>query len=136
MFVLAIYKTSHARYYDNVDWRQDVYKRQPIHPYNKNPERFVNYAGQLYFDPALPENRKYICKIVRDIVTRYDCLLYTSPCSFQTRTGRSGSYRGGIFTFDETCLGYVTFLSIRAEGDVYKRQALLLHLCEAAGSHR
>ena len=41
----------------------------PIHPYNKNPERFVNYAGQLYFDPALPENRKYICKIVRDIVT-------------------------------------------------------------------
>ena len=44
----------------------------PIHPYNKNPERFVNYAGQLYFDPALPENRKYICKIVRDIVTRYD----------------------------------------------------------------
>ena len=44
----------------------------PIHPYNKNPELFVNYAGQLYFDPALPENRKYICKIVRDIVTRYD----------------------------------------------------------------
>ena len=40
--------------------------------HNKNPERFVNYAGQLYFDPALPENRKYICKIVRDIVTRYD----------------------------------------------------------------
>ena len=44
----------------------------PIHPYNRNPERFVTYAGQLYFDPALPENRKYICKIVRDIVTRYD----------------------------------------------------------------
>ena len=44
----------------------------PIHPYNKNPELFVKYAGQLYFDPALPENRKYICKIVRDIVSRYD----------------------------------------------------------------
>lgn len=44
----------------------------PSHPYNKHPERFVTYAGQLYFDPALPENRKYICKIVRDIVTRYD----------------------------------------------------------------
>ena len=43
----------------------------PIHPYNKNPERFVNYAGQLYFDPALPENRKYICKIVRDIGRGY-----------------------------------------------------------------
>lgn len=35
----------------------------PIHPYNKNPERFVNYAGQLYFDPALPENRKYIARL-------------------------------------------------------------------------
>ena len=44
----------------------------PIHPYNKHPELFVKYAGQLYFDPALPENRKYICKIVRDIVGRYD----------------------------------------------------------------
>ena len=44
----------------------------PIHPYNKHPELFVKYAGQLYFDPALPENRKYICKIVRDIVSRYD----------------------------------------------------------------
>ena len=44
----------------------------PIHPYNQHPELFVKYAGQLYFDPALPENRKYICKIVRDIVTRYD----------------------------------------------------------------
>ncbi len=44
----------------------------PIHPYNKHPERFVTYAGQLYFDPALPENRQYISKIVRDIVGRYD----------------------------------------------------------------
>lgn len=25
MFVLAIYKTSHARYYDNVDWRHVQY---------------------------------------------------------------------------------------------------------------
>ena len=44
----------------------------PIHPYNQHPELFVKYADQLYFDPALPENRKYICKIVRDIVSRYD----------------------------------------------------------------
>lgn len=44
----------------------------PIHPYMKNPEVFVEYAGQLYFNPGLPENRKYICKIIRDIVTRYD----------------------------------------------------------------
>ena len=44
----------------------------PIHPYNKHPERFVTYAGQLYFNPGMPENRKYICQIVRDIVNRYD----------------------------------------------------------------
>lgn len=44
----------------------------PIHPYMQHPELFVSYGGQLYFDPALPENRKYICKIVRDIVSRYD----------------------------------------------------------------
>lgn len=44
----------------------------PKHPYNKHPELFVTYAGQLYFDPGFPESRKYICKIVRDIVNRYD----------------------------------------------------------------
>ena len=44
----------------------------PIHPYTKNPERFVTYAGQLYFNPGMPENRRYICQIVRDIVNRYD----------------------------------------------------------------
>lgn len=44
----------------------------PMHPYNRYPELFVRYAGQLYFDPGYPESRKYICKIVRDIVTRYD----------------------------------------------------------------
>ena len=44
----------------------------PIHPYNQHPELFVQYAGQLYFNPGLPENRKYICKIIRDIVSRYD----------------------------------------------------------------
>jgi uncharacterized lipoprotein YddW (UPF0748 family) len=44
----------------------------PAHPYNRYPERFVSYGGQLYFDPGLPENRKYICAIVRDIVKRYD----------------------------------------------------------------
>ena len=44
----------------------------PAHPYYKHPELFVEYEGQLYFNPGLPENRKYICKIIRDIVTRYD----------------------------------------------------------------
>jgi len=44
----------------------------PSHPCYKYPKQFVEYAGQLYFDPGMPENRKYICKIIRDIVTRYD----------------------------------------------------------------
>ena len=43
-----------------------------LHPYYKHPELFVEYEGQLYFNPGLPENRKYICKIIRDIVDRYD----------------------------------------------------------------
>lgn len=42
------------------------------HIYNKHPERFVVYDNKLFFDPALPENRKYICQIVTDIVSRYD----------------------------------------------------------------
>ncbi len=42
------------------------------HPYVKHPELFVEYDGQLYFDPGYPESRQYICKIVKDIVTRYD----------------------------------------------------------------
>lgn len=44
--------------------------------YNHNsklhPERFVEYGGQLYFNPALQENRDHICMIVRDILSRYD----------------------------------------------------------------
>lgn len=44
----------------------------PSHPVNRYPNLIVSYNGQLYFDPGYPESRKYICKIVRDIVTRYD----------------------------------------------------------------
>ena len=44
----------------------------PGHIYWKHPERFVQYGTQLYFDPGLPENRSYICEVVRDIVSRYD----------------------------------------------------------------
>lgn len=44
----------------------------PGHIYHKHPERFVTYGGKLYFDPALPENREFIGKVVDDIVSRYD----------------------------------------------------------------
>ncbi|MDR2816368.1 MAG: family 10 glycosylhydrolase [Proteiniphilum sp.] len=42
------------------------------HIYRKHPERFVQYGTQLFFDPGLPENRGFICEVVRDIVTRYE----------------------------------------------------------------
>ena len=42
------------------------------HPYKLHPERFFSYDGLFIFDPALQENRTYICNIVRDIVSRYD----------------------------------------------------------------
>ena len=44
----------------------------PDHIYYRYPERFVQYGNQLFFDPGLPENRTYICEVVRDIVSRYD----------------------------------------------------------------
>lgn len=44
----------------------------PGHPSRKHPEWFVRYGKQLLFDPGLPEVRAYTCKVVRDIVTRYD----------------------------------------------------------------
>lgn len=47
-------------------------KLAPGHIYHKHPERFLEYDGKLYFDPALPENREFIENVVRDIVTRYD----------------------------------------------------------------
>ena len=47
-------------------------KLAPEHIYHQHPEWFVTYGDQLYFDPALPESREYICKIVTDIVSRYN----------------------------------------------------------------
>ncbi len=44
----------------------------PSHIYHKHPEWFVTYGKQLYFDPALPESRGYICEVITDILQRYD----------------------------------------------------------------
>lgn len=44
----------------------------PQHIYWQHPERFIEYGNQLFFDPGLPENRAFICNVVRDIVSRYD----------------------------------------------------------------
>lgn len=42
------------------------------HIYHRHPERFLEYDGKLYFDPALAENREFIVSVVDDIVSRYD----------------------------------------------------------------
>lgn len=44
----------------------------PEHIYYQHPERFIKYGKQIFFDPGIPENRKFICTVVRDIVSRYD----------------------------------------------------------------
>lgn len=42
------------------------------HVYFQHPEWFVQYGKQILFDPGLPQSRKFICKVVEDIVSRYD----------------------------------------------------------------
>ena len=42
------------------------------HMSRKRPENFIEYEGQLYFNPALQSNREHICGVVRDILNRYD----------------------------------------------------------------
>ena len=42
------------------------------HIYHRHPEWFVKYGGKVYFDPGIPDNRHFICNVVRDIVMRYD----------------------------------------------------------------
>lgn len=44
----------------------------PQHIYFREPERFVTYGGKIYFDPGIPSNKKYICHLVKDIVSRYN----------------------------------------------------------------
>lgn len=38
----------------------------------QHPERVFSYDGLFILNPALKENRDFICNVVRDIVTRYD----------------------------------------------------------------
>ena len=38
----------------------------------RHPERVFAYDGLFILNPGIPENRQYICKVVDDIVSRYD----------------------------------------------------------------
>lgn len=42
------------------------------HIFHQHPEWFVTYDKMILFDPGLPQSRAFICKVVRDIVSRYD----------------------------------------------------------------
>lgn len=42
------------------------------HPMRRHPERFVRYGKTHYYEPSLKANRDHICRIVADILTRYD----------------------------------------------------------------
>lgn len=38
----------------------------------KEPQKVFSYDGLMILNPGIPENRDYICTIVKDILTRYD----------------------------------------------------------------
>jgi uncharacterized lipoprotein YddW (UPF0748 family) len=42
------------------------------HIINTHPEWVVNYGDGKYFNPGLDEVREFTCKVVKDIVTKYD----------------------------------------------------------------
>ena len=44
----------------------------PNHPYVRLKNLFVEYGEQVFLDPGYYESRKYVCKVIRDIVSRYD----------------------------------------------------------------
>lgn len=50
----------------------DIRYMSPDHIYFKQPELFVQHGKKLYFDPAYPETRDFLAKVVKDIVIKYD----------------------------------------------------------------
>ncbi len=43
-----------------------------FHRYYEKRYLFISYGNQLFFNPGIPENREFICQVVKDIVSRYD----------------------------------------------------------------
>lgn len=44
----------------------------PNHLYHKHPEMFLTYGDLMLFNPSLQESRDFICKVVADLISRYD----------------------------------------------------------------
>ena len=51
---------------------KSAYALAPGHICTQHPERAFEYDGLMILNPALQENRDYICTIVEDILKRYD----------------------------------------------------------------
>jgi uncharacterized lipoprotein YddW (UPF0748 family) len=49
-----------------------AHTNSPGHVVSRHPERCFDYDGLTLLNPALKENRDYICAVVMDIVERYD----------------------------------------------------------------
>lgn len=47
-------------------------KLSPKHIYNQHPDWFVSYGKDMYFDPGVEPARKFVEKVIADVVTRYD----------------------------------------------------------------
>jgi len=56
-------------------YRVALNAQQPLagnHIAFKHPEWVLKYGNSLYFDPGLPQTRKFVVMVVKDIVSRYD----------------------------------------------------------------
>ncbi len=49
-----------------------VNKLADSHIYNSSRYMFFSYGTQLLFNPGVPDSREYICRVIKDIVSRYD----------------------------------------------------------------
>ena len=59
----------------------------------QHPERCFDYDGLKVLNPALKENRDYICQVVTDILERYARNQYPRRSQFQGRSSRFYRYR-------------------------------------------
>ncbi len=50
----------------------DTTELHPEHLFFRQRNLFVEYGGKLYFDPAYDETRAFLCRVVADVVARYD----------------------------------------------------------------
>ncbi len=57
-------------YRANID--KTKYKLCDEHIYSTHRYMFFSYGTWLLFNPGVPESREYICRVIKDIVSRYD----------------------------------------------------------------